>query len=84
METLVTDRVRARIAKGRAADMLARGWTLVGPAEEGVLLMGGPDPDLEPTPAPSPMAAFARPLLSRARTRALAHTGRRAAVGAAA
>ncbi|WP_029007809.1 hypothetical protein [Azospirillum halopraeferens] len=84
MDTLVTDRVRARIAKPRAADLLARGWTILGPAGEGMLLMEGPDPDLEPTPAPSLLAAFARPLLSRARTRALARAGGSPVFGAAA
>ncbi|MGQ9366764.1 hypothetical protein [Azospirillum sp. ST 5-10] len=84
METLVTDRVRARIAKPRVAEMLARGWDVLGPAGEGMLLMEGPDPDLQPSPAPSPMAAFARPLLGRAQLRAHAAARGRALFGEAA
>lgn len=40
--------VRARIARGRVAEMLARGWILLGPAEDGTMLMEGPEPDAAP------------------------------------
>ena len=42
MSEFATDHVRAFIAKARVAEMKGRGWRVVGPGEEGSLLMEGP------------------------------------------
>ncbi len=42
MSEFAADHVRAFIAKARVAEMKARGWRIVGPGEEGSLLMEGP------------------------------------------
>lgn len=60
--------VRARIARARVGEMIARGWRAVGPAEEGCVLMEGPDPD----GGPEPLGAYAVPLASAAWERAVA------------
>lgn len=43
----VRDTVRAYIARNRVAEMRARGWRLLGPGGEGMVLMEGPDPDAD-------------------------------------
>ena len=35
--------VQAQIARGRVAEMLAKGWAYVGPGEEDSVLMEGPE-----------------------------------------
>lgn len=42
MSDFAMDHVRAFIAKTRVAEMTAKGWCVVGPGEEGSLLMEGP------------------------------------------
>lgn len=54
------DCVRAPIARGRVAEMLARGWTVVAIGEEDRVWMEGPDPDGEPRQVFAPLAALAR------------------------
>lgn len=62
----VEETVRAPIARGRVAEMLARGWRLAGPSDESVVWMEGPSPDGRPLPLANPIAA----LLARAWDRA--------------
>lgn len=42
MDDLAQDHVRAFIARTRVAEMKSRGWQVLGPGEEGSLLMEGP------------------------------------------
>lgn len=42
MDDLAPDHVRAFIARTRVAEMKSRGWRVLGPGEEGSLLMEGP------------------------------------------
>ncbi|KAA0598577.1 hypothetical protein J2848_001057 [Azospirillum lipoferum] len=42
MDDLAHDHVRAFIARTRVAEMKSRGWRVLGPGEEGSLLMEGP------------------------------------------
>ncbi|MCW2236241.1 hypothetical protein [Azospirillum canadense] len=42
MSEFAADHVRAFIAKARVAEMKAQGWRIVGPGEEGSVLMEGP------------------------------------------
>jgi len=42
MGEFATDHVRAFISRQRVAEMKAQGWRIVGPGEEGSLLMEGP------------------------------------------
>lgn len=42
MDDLAQDHVRAFIARTRVAEMKSRGWRVLGPGEEGSLLMEGP------------------------------------------
>lgn len=42
MDDLIHDHVRAFIARTRVAEMKSRGWRVLGPGEEGALLMEGP------------------------------------------
>lgn len=42
MGELATGHVRAFIARTRVAELQSRGWRIVGPGEEGSLLMEGP------------------------------------------
>lgn len=44
MSEFAMDHVRAFISKTRVAEMKAKGWRVVGPGEEGSLLMEGPQP----------------------------------------
>lgn len=60
--TLVPDGplVRARIAKGRVAEMLARGWSVLDPGPESWTLMEGPEVDS----APEPIGSLIPPMLA--------------------
>lgn len=60
--------VRARIPRARVAEMLERGWLILGPGGEGCLLMEGPEPD----GAPAPLGRHLVPLASAAWDRAVA------------
>ncbi|KAA0581298.1 hypothetical protein FZ983_10195 [Azospirillum sp. B21] len=42
MDDLAPDHVRAFIARTRVAEMKSRGWRVLGPGEEGSILMEGP------------------------------------------
>jgi hypothetical protein len=42
MDDLAHDHVRAFIARTRVSEMKSRGWRVLGPGEEGSLLMEGP------------------------------------------
>lgn len=44
MDDLALDHVRAFIARTRVAEMKSRGWRVLGPVEEGSILMEGPMP----------------------------------------
>ncbi|HEY0837268.1 MAG TPA: hypothetical protein VGE72_25370 [Azospirillum sp.] len=67
MGVYATDHIRALISKKRVAEMLARGWCIIGAGEEGTLVMEGPDPDLEG--APQAMAPLFGHLAERAEAR---------------
>lgn len=62
MDAFGVETVRCFVSKKRVAEMLARGWTVVGPGEEGSLLMQGPDPD----GMPQDFDRFTQPLAGRA------------------
>lgn len=66
---------RCLIAKPRVAEMQARGWTVVGPGEEGTLLMEGPEFD----GGFQPLARFAAPTVEAAWERAMERLNRRLA-----
>lgn len=72
------DIVRAPIARGRVAEMLRRGWTIVGPAHEGAFIMEGPEPEGMAVPLGTPVNALA----SRAMDEALARLNARLATAA--
>ena len=59
--------VKTYITKKRVAEMMARGWTILGPGEEGSLLMEGPDPD----GMPQALETLMQPLVGRAWLRAM-------------
>lgn len=42
MDDLAHDHIRAFIARTRVAEMKSRGWRVLGPGEEGSVLMEGP------------------------------------------
>lgn len=67
MDGIVTDHVRAFISRGRVAEMKSRGWRIVGPGEEGSLLMEGP----QLAGAPVPMASLVDDLFDDLIARAL-------------
>ncbi len=65
------DAVRAYIARGRVAEMLARGWRILGPQEESAVLMEGPDP-APAEAAPQRLGALAASVMENAWERATA------------
>ena len=67
MTAFESETVKAFIARARVSEMLARGWTIVGPGEEGTLLMQGPDLD----GTPQPLESLMQPLTGRAWLRAM-------------
>ena len=67
MGSFHVETVKAYISRKRVTEMLARGWTILGPGGEGMLLMEGPDPDGEP----EPLESFIRPLVGRDWLRAM-------------
>lgn len=67
MGSFAVENVKAYISRKRVAEMLARGWTILGPGGEGMLLMEGPDPD----GMPEPLESLARPLIGRVWLRAM-------------
>ena len=67
MGSFAVEKVKAYISRNRVAEMQARGWTILGPGGEGMLLMEGPDPD----GMPESLESLARPLVGRAWLRAM-------------
>ncbi|HYG90576.1 MAG TPA: hypothetical protein VD978_30450 [Azospirillum sp.] len=74
MDAFGVETVKTYISKKRVAEMLARGWTIVGPGEEGSLLMEGPDPD----GMPQSLESLTRPLVGQAWLRAMEALGQAA------
>lgn len=72
MSEFATDHVRAFIAKARVAEMKGRGWRVVGPGEEGSLLMEGP----QLGGAPVRMASLVNDLFDEMIARALERADR--------
>ncbi|AWK87114.1 hypothetical protein [Azospirillum thermophilum] len=68
MQDFAMDHVRSFIARPRVAEMQARGWRIVGPGEEGSLLMEGP----QPGGRPEPVGLFVGDLFDEMIARALA------------
>lgn len=64
----VQETVKAYIARNRMPEMLARGWKVLGPGGEGMLLMEGPDPDEH---EPESLESLTQPLIGRAWLRAM-------------
>lgn len=56
--------VRARIAKGRVAEMLARGWAVLDSRPESWTMMEGPEIDGTPEPAPESIGSLIPPMLA--------------------
>ncbi|MDQ2105577.1 hypothetical protein [Azospirillum isscasi] len=73
MSEFAMDHVRAFISKTRVAEMKAKGWRVVGPGEEGSLLMEGP----QPGGTPVRMAALVNGLFDDLVARALERADRR-------
>lgn len=68
MGSFAVETVKAYIARNRVAEMQARGWTILGPGGEGMMLMEGPDPDER---AAESLESLAQPLIGRAWLRAM-------------
>ncbi len=60
MDDLAPDHVRAFISRARVGEMKSRGWHVLGPGEEGSLLMEGPL-----VAGPAMAAPLAAPLAAR-------------------
>jgi len=58
--------IRAPIARGRVAEMLRRGWTVVGEVGEGRVIMAGPDPDGDWMPVGFALESMSARAVSRA------------------
>jgi len=67
MDAFGNETVKAYIAKPRVPEMLARGWRILGPGEEGSLLMQGPDLEGEA----QALESLLQPLTGRAWLRAM-------------
>ncbi len=67
MGEVAADHVRAFISKKRVSEMKAQGWRIVGPGEEGSLLMEGP----QPAGAPVRMASLVNDLFDDLVARAI-------------
>ena len=63
MGSFAVENVKAYIARNRVAEMQARGWTILGPGGEGMMLMEGPDPD---DCDPESLESLIQPLTGRA------------------
>ena len=63
MGSFAVENVKAYISRKRVTEMLARGWTILGPSGEGMLLMEGPDPD---DCLPDALESLVEPLVGRA------------------
>ncbi|SMH52024.1 hypothetical protein [Azospirillum agricola] len=69
MDAFAPDHTRALISRTRVAEMKSRGWRVVGPGEEGSLLMEGPQ-FARPDPLERPMGSLFDDLIARALERA--------------
>ena len=67
MGSYAVENVKAYISRKRVAEMQARGWTILGPGGEGMMLMEGPDPD----GMPEPLESLTQSLVGRAWLRAM-------------
>lgn len=67
--SFAVEHVKAYISRNRVSEMLARGWTILGPGGEGMMLMEGPDPD---DSLPEPLESLVQPLVGRAWLQAMA------------
>lgn len=68
MGSFAVENVKAYIARNRVPEMLARGWIILGPGGEGMMLMEGPDPD---DCEPESLESLTEPLVGRAWLRAM-------------
>ncbi len=83
MDEFALDHIRALISRTRVAEMKSRGWRIVGPGEEGSLLMEGPQFGGKPERLERPVGDLFGDLIAQALARADAtdrlQRGRRAA-----
>jgi len=70
MDDLAYDHIRAFIARTRVAEMKSRGWRVLGPGEEGSLLMEGPMPAGRAAVLEEPVGGLFGDLIARALERA--------------
>lgn len=70
MDDLAHDHIRAFIARTRVAEMKSRGWRVLGPGEEGSLLMEGPMPTGRAAVPEEPIGGLFGDLIARAMARA--------------
>ncbi|MBK1836643.1 hypothetical protein JHL17_04390 [Azospirillum sp. YIM B02556] len=70
MDHLAPDHVRAFIARTRVAELKSRGWRVLGPGEEGSILMEGPLLAGRTETADSPIGGMFDDLVARALERA--------------
>jgi hypothetical protein len=70
MDDLAHDHIRAFIARTRVAEMKSRGWRVLGPGEEGSLLMEGPMVASRAAVLDAPIAGLFDDLVARALERA--------------
>lgn len=70
MDDLAPDHVRAFIARTRVAEMKSRGWRVLGPGEEGSILMEGPMLASRTAVLDAPIGGLFDDLIARALERA--------------
>ncbi|MBY6266176.1 hypothetical protein EI613_30330 [Azospirillum sp. 412522] len=70
MDDFAPDHVRAFIARTRVAEMKSRGWRVLGPGEEGSLLMEGPMLAARTVVTDAPIGGMFDDLVARALERA--------------
>ncbi|CAO3423765.1 hypothetical protein [Azospirillum endophyticum] len=70
MDDLAPDHVRAFIARTRVAELKSRGWRVLGPGEEGSILMEGPMLTARAAVLDAPIGGIFDDLVARALERA--------------
>lgn len=70
MDEFALDHIRALISRTRVAEMKSRGWRVLGPGEEGSLLMEGPQFAGKPERLEHPIGDVFGDLVARALERA--------------
>ncbi|WP_042442872.1 hypothetical protein [Azospirillum sp. B510] len=70
MDDPAPDHIRAFIARTRVAEMKGRGWRVLGPGEEGSILMEGPMPAGRSAMPEAPIGGLFDDLVARALERA--------------